>query len=149
MSDGLRKKIIYASLPLALVWAVWNLSGKKANAPEPIPVETVQLDSLLTVVKAEPSTIGLDYRENAPWGRDPFGSPSTSDAAQKPSGGAEKLAWVLAGIVYSNQQPMALINSRMVKVGDRVGEATVVAIDKQSVTLEHQGQRIRLTLSKG
>ena len=149
MSEGLRKKIIYATLPLALIWAVWNFAGKSAKDAEPAPSPTMQLDSMLTVVKSEPATVGLDYRNDAPWGRDPFGNRSTADADQRPSPSSEKLAWVLAGIVYSNHQPMALINSRMVKVGDRIGEATVVAIDKQSVTLDHQGQRIRLTLNKG
>jgi hypothetical protein len=109
MSEGLRKKIIFAALPLALIWAVWNLSGRKTSTSDPTLVPAVQLDSMLTVVKSEPAANGLDYRKDAPWGRDPFGQRPTANAGQSPSSSGEKLAWVLAGIVYSNHQPMALI----------------------------------------
>jgi hypothetical protein len=50
------------------------------------------------------------------------------------------------GIFYSLKNPAAVINSKMVHVGDHVGDARVTAIDKDSVTLESDGQKKVLTL---
>jgi hypothetical protein len=44
---------------------------------------------------------------------------------------------------------MAFLNDRTVGVGDTVDEARVVAIDRETVTLEYRGRRIVLTVSKG
>ena len=150
MSEGLRKKLIYATLPLALIWAAFNMSGKKDASTSPEPLATTTPDTATSVARAVHPVKDLEYHKDVPWGRDPFGTSTTSPPAapSRPSG-AEKLAWVLAGIVFSNQQPMALINSHMVKVGDRISGATVVEITKDSVTLEDQGRRIKLTVSKG
>ena len=40
MSESLRKKLIYATLPLAMIWAAFNLTGKKSAPapPEPAPL---------------------------------------------------------------------------------------------------------------
>jgi hypothetical protein len=46
----------------------------------------------------------------------------------------------LNGIIYSSV-PSAIVNGRMVKVGDQVNGATVVAIEQTNVTLQVNGQR--------
>jgi len=50
------------------------------------------------------------------------------------------------GIFYTAKNPAAVINSKMVHVGDQVGDAKVIAIDKDSVTLESDGRKKVLTL---
>lgn len=52
----------------------------------------------------------------------------------------------LQGIFYRPSRPSAVINSKTVFVGDRVGQAKVLAIDRESVTLQSDGQTKVLTL---
>jgi len=55
-------------------------------------------------------------------------------------------AFKLQGIFYHPNRPSALINSKTVFVGDKIGQAKVRAIDRESVTLESEGQTKVLTL---
>jgi len=52
----------------------------------------------------------------------------------------------LQGIFYRPSSPSAVINTKTVFIGDTVDEAKVKAIDRQSVTLVHDGQTKVLTL---
>jgi hypothetical protein len=52
----------------------------------------------------------------------------------------------IQGIFYRENSPAAIINGQTVVVGDRVGTARVVAIERQSVTLEIAEQRKVLNL---
>jgi hypothetical protein len=150
MTEGTRKKIVYALLPLALIWAVYSLSNRNTTPPDSAPTGSISPDSVIVLTKSNDVSGDLEARRNSPWGKDPFGFPTrTSSAGQGRPSPAQSLAWVLAGIVYNHQQPMALINSRLVKVGDKLGTATVVEIKQESVTLEQEGRRIILTLGKG
>jgi hypothetical protein len=98
--------------------------------------------------KSSPKSIDIAQQRRKPWGTDPFRT-YTYRSAGRGSNGSISPGWTLAGIIYSLSKPMAFVNSRMVAVGDRIGSATVVAIDKESVTLEYQGRRIRLTMNRG
>jgi hypothetical protein len=55
----------------------------------------------------------------------------------------------LTGIVYNDRTPLAIINNRPVKVGDAIDQAKVVDIGTRTVTVEYQGKRVTLTVSKG
>jgi hypothetical protein len=54
----------------------------------------------------------------------------------------------MQGIFYAHQRPSAIINGQMVYVGDRVGGATVIAIDPRSVTIEISGKTQVLAMAK-
>ncbi len=54
-------------------------------------------------------------------------------------------ALVLNGIFYSQNEGCALINNRIVKVGDVVAGATVKGINLNDVELESEGKIIKLT----
>jgi hypothetical protein len=54
----------------------------------------------------------------------------------------------LQGIIYRADRPSAIINGKIVLVGDRVGEARVVAIDRESVTLAGGGETNVLNLEQ-
>jgi len=155
MSESLRKKIVFAILPLAILWAVFNYPSKKTSPRPSAPEATVSAETPLIAPPApapasSPPAIDVEARRGEPWGDDPFRSPGPY--SHRPAGGDDEstsLAWALAGIIYSDQSPIALVNSHMVGVGDKVGSATVVAIDRESVTLEYQGRTITLKLYKG
>src|SRR6266446_9298716 len=50
------------------------------------------------------------------------------------------------GIFYRERDPSAIINGQSVSVGDRIGAARVVAIERQSVTVEIAQERKVLSL---
>ena len=52
----------------------------------------------------------------------------------------------IQGIFYRENGASAIINGQTVSVGDRVGTAKIVAIERQSVTVEISEQRTTLTL---
>ena len=52
----------------------------------------------------------------------------------------------LQGIFYRLSRPSAMINSKTVFVGDRLGQAKVLAINRDSVTLQSEGETKVLTL---
>jgi hypothetical protein len=52
----------------------------------------------------------------------------------------------LQGIFYRPSNPSAVINSKTVFLGDRIANAKVKAIDRQSVTLDLEGETKVLTL---
>jgi hypothetical protein len=77
--------------------------------------------------------------ENAPWGRNPF--LTEAEAAKLLAGGQEGLR--VKAIIMGPPKPVATIDGKAVAVGEKVGEATVVAINRDSVVLETDGtQRV-------
>jgi len=49
----------------------------------------------------------------------------------------------------SSTSPLAVINGQRVTIGDVVGNATVIVIDRNGVTLEVNGEELRVDLSTG
>ena len=75
------------------------------------------------------------------WGRDPFFFTTSGMAGS----GLEGL--VLNGIVWDKDNPYAIINDDVVKIGDKLDDMRVVEISEKSVTLEQDGKRYTLQLS--
>lgn len=65
--------------------------------------------------------------------------------ADRPRDGA-KGPLKVQGIFYRERDPSAIINGQTVSVGDRIGTARVVAIERQSVTVEIAQERKVLSL---
>jgi hypothetical protein len=148
MSESLRKKIVFATLPLAIVWALFNLLSQPEQSPQPESAQATP-PPMAGIQHAKPSPIHIDVEQKLgeSWGTDPFRSYRYKNVANNNSRQGRK--WVLGGIIYNNSAPIAFVNKKTVRVGDRLGEATVVAIDKKSVILEYRGRRIILQLDKG
>ena len=53
------------------------------------------------------------------------------------------------GIVYSENNPMAIINNKSLFIGDKINKARVVDISRKNVTLDYNGKKITLTVAKG
>lgn len=75
------------------------------------------------------------------WGRDPF-LPETSKTQEH---GTEDLA--LSGIMPDKQNPCAIINDEVVKLGDKVDGMTVIEINENNVVLDENGKRHTLELN--
>jgi hypothetical protein len=151
MTEKTRKIVVLSALPAALIWAAFNLDfgGDEPAAPsaEYATIQPVQPVPGTIAAAPNPKLIDIEQFQDVPWGQDPFrcyrygGGPE-----QEPS---NSLAWILGGIIYSADNPMAFVNRRPVKIGDLVDGATVVAIDNQVVTLEYQGKTISLKVNEG
>ncbi|RKX26398.1 MAG: hypothetical protein DRP45_03620 [Candidatus Zixiibacteriota bacterium] len=152
MSDRTRKILIYLTLPAAIIWGVFNLPGNKdqssvAPAQQQLQPQVVAAEKVIPLSPISAHLINIEEKSAQKWGADPFRThkPKNSRIASS----TPNRNWVLQGIVYKTEQPMAFINSRSVKVGDKIDDATVVAINKKTVTLEYNGRRIDLSVNKG
>jgi len=79
--------------------------------------------------------------DSVKWGRDPF----LLDASNVKEQGIEDMA--LNGIVSDKENPYAIINNDVVKLGDKVNDMTVIEINEKSVVLEQDGQKHILELN--
>ena len=69
----------------------------------------------------------------------------TADDTQDDGKKAEA-TYQLSSIIISSTRRLALINAIFVRVGDRIGEARVVKINRNSVVLSAPGKKITLYL---
>jgi len=154
MTEQRRKIILFAALPIALVWGYYNLMVK----PRGPALEPTAAFPHSTAVTAPGPASAADSLANAlaavksqTWGVDPFrmGTRRQVPSYSAPVAKRTDMTWQLNGIIYNENAPFAYVNSRPVKVGDVVNSATVVAIDRKSVTLEVNGNRFTISLRKG
>ena len=143
MSESTRKKIVYLALVAAIVWGGYNLYGPHRK-PVAQGTPTIQPVSAAIANAAATAPAGIEQRASAAWGRDPFRTIRYTGPRQSRS-----VRWVVTGIVYNDTSPLAYVNRKAVRKGDTIDDATVVNIDRKSVTLEYQGDRIEITISKG
>jgi hypothetical protein len=81
-------------------------------------------------------------RDAGPWGKDPFGSPPepvSEDETRSTTAGASP---GLEGIIAGPSGVVAILNGRIVRVGDRVNGEWVREITPNAVTLQ-RGQQVR------
>ena len=84
---------------------------------------------------------GVGSDSSVKWGRDPF----LLDTSNVKEHGMEDL--VLNGIVSDRDNPYAIINNDVVKLGDKVNGMTVIEINENNVVLDENGQRHTLELN--
>lgn len=148
MTEKSRKKLIYVSLVAAVIYGLANLDLDGPEKPASIaPAQEYLEPSAITALQAGGPglTLNTDSIEALPWGNDPFrlGERKATVANSDP------VAFELSGIIYSSENPMAIINSRPVKTGDMISKARVMSINRTSVTLEYRGKRVQLTVTEG
>jgi hypothetical protein len=86
------------------------------------------------------------YRMEGDWGKDIFYPDIPFSGAGSPGVTA---GLVLNGIVWDNNAPYAIINSKIVKAGDKVDAATIIIdITEKSVIVEQDGTRHTIELTK-
>lgn len=77
---------------------------------------------------------------------DPTRPPSIHTSALRRMSLDEPQKFAVTAIMISGESRRALVNGRLVWVGDRVGEARVVDIDGSAVTLEYLSEELRVPL---
>jgi hypothetical protein len=149
MNEKTRKGIIFIVFAATCVWGYLNLFHKPQIAERAQPDLTTAVPVSPTGVIAGPDSTTLAELRNSRWGDDPFKKGDSpvllSRSVQRPA----SPKWNLSGIVFSPTDPLAIINGKMVRVGDTVDDATVSKIEKKQVTLDYSGSSVTLTVDKG
>lgn len=91
-----------------------------------------------------------EVQYNAQDSRDPFKGPSREQMVPaETSGYGDKPlpALTVQGIIWGGKFPQAIINNKVVKVGDIIEDTRVVSIDKDGVTVFFENQQYKLSSS--
>lgn len=144
MNKKRRKKIVYLVLVVAVIWGVYNFPTKRGEKADIEAPETIQPLNQTSPAQSVGKMINIEQKARAAWGADPFRVRRSVKAAPLTAP-----VWHLSGIVYNSQTQLAIINNRPVRAGDVVNNAKVVSIKAKTVTLEHNGTLLTLTVSKG
>lgn len=146
MSEKTRKTLVFGSLVLSLIWAYFNFTGRKArrpadNRPRPAAVQTAVVPQEVLVLSPEAAT---EY-EAKTWGKDPFyhARPAAPKRAVP-----DKVRLHLLGILYREVNSQALINGRVVGVGDTLSGYRVDRIERDHVKISDGGKTVILRVEK-
>ncbi len=143
MDPKKRKYIIYTLFALAVIYGLANLGSKDPvtdSRSQPAPVAADH-----AAIRPPSNQIDLARYNSLPWGKDPFvHGTSAAGSVNIPT----EPIWKLGGILYDEINPAAIINSRIVRVGQSIDGARVLRIDKNMVTLEKNGAEFSITLEK-
>lgn len=148
MTEKTRKRLVFATLPIAITWAVFNLPSQKTEPVPDQPMAPAVIEKPATPrMPLKAGLIDIEEKAAEPWGSDPFRT--NYAVSTDPTRPAVPKEWTLKGIVYAEENPLAFINRQSVRVGDVVNNAEVVAINKNSVIIRHDDREITLTVNKG
>ncbi len=139
MNPATRKKLVFATLPIAIIIALINFTMTKPSGNNENPAGPADRNGgVVSISTAQKPPLDFHAFENLGWGRDPFaGSPSAIKEAPVER---ESPQWRLGGILVGNGSPTAVINGKIVAPGDVVDGARVKDIMKDSVILEINGE---------
>ncbi|MFC1475285.1 type II secretion system protein N [Candidatus Zixiibacteriota bacterium] len=147
MNETSRKKIIFSFFIVATVWALYNFLPKEDKQIQTTsPVELKQI--LHSDQIPQTNIIDIENESERKWGRDPFKYQRNAQVASENVKTKNRL-WKLSGIIHNNQSPVAIINKKTVKIGDKIDGAKVLHIDKKVVIIDYNGSKITLRVLKG
>jgi hypothetical protein len=154
MNERVRKTLIFLTLPAAVIWGIMNYptdetpttpaSESMVAAPDSVSVANASS----AVPQTDSRLINIEEKTAADWGNDPFRCGAVNGKSA-PAAPQQQLSWILKGIIYNNDAPVAYINNRQVRIGDIVNQARVKEIGRNSVVLDHNGRQITLAVNKG
>jgi hypothetical protein len=136
--DNPRQKILTILMPFLLIVLVWGI----IHAFNSSPTMTVKAKT----VTPTPAPVRITEKK---WGipepypsdiRDPMQSVSATFVTTTGLQSRYQKV-VVKGIVYSDDNPAAIIGSEIVNIGETVSGATVIKINEDSVEFEMNGQR--------
>ena len=149
MNEKTRTKIIAVFLIASLIWFVSNLDNdQKDTTAIEAPKAITPLSPGLQQAQKNLKQMDIETAKKKSWGRNPFQSSFFTEKATAAGIPVESLEWILSGIIYNND-PVAIINKKPIKIGGTIDNARVVQIEKEKVTIEYNKKQITLTVSKG
>ncbi len=159
--------VVLALVAFAVMWLLNQKPAPTYSSPAPavqttkVPPKPVQTPELPRTVETAP------VPEMALTNRDPFQPPAPlrekihqrelarEEEARRKKGqrqgeGApapiQPPPLQLQGILWGTAKPQAIINRQVVSVGDTIGEATIVAVTQEGVTISFSGSEFQLKL---
>jgi len=145
MSEKTRKITVICLLPLAVIWAIYNISG---NSKE-VAIDQQELNPAMGNQVAQKNSLDPELvkkYDKLDWGSDPFFKGTVRQRTKFSQ--KTQQSWHLAGILFNNNNPHAVINNIIVKKGDSLDGAEVLEINKDRVILTKNGAQFTLSISK-
>lgn len=151
-------KIVLGLLALALLYNLWSFFGRRASTTGPSPAPLLSGPTPEAGAPAppaiDPTTIPappvVDLKTTPSWVRDPFllaGETRDETIAQVSLPATNDPDPVVHSILFSPQRKLAVIQGRIYKVGDRVGNSEIVDIERVAVVIRTAtGERRRVEL---
>jgi hypothetical protein len=155
---------IYITIGLAIVLVINGYfrliharTKKSAKSPTPQPsLAPINIPKILTKLKQakQSESEGFDVLQYAV--RDIFAEPVRPAPPEQSAPEVNKMEEIpeppppmtLKGTIVGGKRPIAIINDRFLRMGDRVGDYQVVEIDKDMVKLSSGNNEIVLTVLK-
>ena len=139
MDAGKRKNIVYVLFGLALIYGLYNLMisfDKESAKLTPAAQNQLPIQVILPA-----KTIDIEQYSSLNWGRDPFYRPKKG-AKVNANNEIVQFDWILNGILFDKHAPTAVINKKIVGVGDKINGAKIITITKTKVTLKKEDSDI-------
>lgn len=157
MTESKRKLILAIALGAAVIWGYANEPWKSKSAPEPpspaaqslvAPGDGAPLAASQRIARSPVSTVELAALRNRQWGADPFFHPGARPKRKSPAKPAST-SYRLKAILYNDTAPSAYLNNQAVRVGDTIDGATVLKIERRSVTLKRGDETFSIRVKRG
>lgn len=131
---------LIVTVTLAILFLMILLSTCSRVSKKPKPVKITQEVTQRKISKDIRKPLERERRSTAlTWGRDPF--------VLVEMGSVDKdTSLVLGGIIWHRNQPKAVINDEIYKIGDKIGDIQIVDIKKNSIVIEENNQTREITL---
>jgi hypothetical protein len=145
-SSPTRQKAMVIMVPILAIVMIFTFRQVLSKAPR--KTKGAGTDETTVVVASADSGHEIDWKVPEPISvmtRDPIKLPDESgtqngeedETANKPNQGVI----IVRDIVYSHDRPSAVIGTKIVYVGDKVNDATILKINRDSIEFEKDGDR--------
>jgi hypothetical protein len=142
-------------LAALVIYNVWYFFGPKRTQPgPPVPTQPVGAQQAAGPAMFDPSTIpappDVDSVKTPAWGRDPFlfGN-ETREVRLAVRTRATGPAPLVRSVLYSSTRKLAIVDGRIVAVGDAVGAYRVAEIEQAAVVFTTAGGERRRVEVRG
>jgi hypothetical protein len=138
MTERTRKRIVYLVFLAALIYGAFNFLGPHRSKVTP----TGTNEALATIQPLQTAgTISTASADTTEWGRDPFVQPAKSKQVVSRM---ERLT--LSAISGSPANPLAVINGKILGIGESISGWQIKRISPRSVQLQRNGQNRTLSI---
>lgn len=156
-----REQIYLGVFALALLWGIWNFRASLGFGPSTTPAAATQTGAPPPAATAtapaagttaSPAVVrkaGSSGAYSAPdWGSDPMHRRwrSTNTVAAAPARRKTGSPLRLTAVVVREDARYAIINGRVMRVGDQIEGRRVQSIEPSGVILDEKGIEVRLSL---